>query len=80
VTIYAHTLAGHPQTDWELLETHLYEIAVAAAANAAPFAAEKGLPFWVNVVTWERLRTISKTICAPRTPAIRKMLEWKRAR
>lgn len=40
MTIYAHTLAGRAQTDWELLDKHLYEVGVAAAANASPFGAE----------------------------------------
>jgi CRISPR-associated endonuclease/helicase Cas3 len=40
VKIYAHTLAGRPQSDWELLEKHLSEVGAAASANAAPFGAE----------------------------------------
>lgn len=38
--IYAHSVEGRPETEWETLEEHALRVAAAAAERAAPFGGE----------------------------------------
>ena len=39
--LYAHTLAGHPKTDWQTLQEHLENVGALAAGFAAVFGASR---------------------------------------